>query len=118
MEKYKPYHEKAKIVRVHIKDVKINGRTERISWVHSKKCSVNLLITEDYDGKRVANTRVIADLLTDEDRSCFDAIIDDYVSRQKRADVDPIPFRRVIPLDLRIDDEIEFGENKSLFETV
>ena len=108
MENTTPYSAKLQVKRVHIADVTIQGKTERLTWIRTGGLSVNILITETVVGNKLTAPRVIADFTVDETEEEVKAMCRDFVRRQNIPHLDQLPMPRLTVDDQRPDEEIEF----------
>lgn len=106
---YSTYEDKLKLSKTSIAEVTIADRRERLSWIRTPKLSVSLVVSEQLteDGK-VHPPMLLASLFVDEGEENVKALLRDYVRRQNDPVLtDPIPLRRLQPIELQPDDEIE-----------
>lgn len=104
------------LTRDHVRTLEVQGRTERISWIHSPGGSVNILVSETFTAGRWTPPKLVATLYVDEGEEQIDALVNDYATRQdsRNHDWGPLPIRPMRKTDLRADPEIEADRPRAL----
>ena len=104
---YSPYSAKLGLTRVHIADVTLGDTKERLTWIRSRNLSVNIVTSEKIVGEKLAAPRVVGEFTADEYKDEIKAVCREYVRRRTTPSLGPCPFRRLVPLDLKPDEEVE-----------
>lgn len=106
---YTPHSAKLGLSKTAIADVRISGHKQRLTWIRTYGLSVSLLVAQEMtDDGRLHTPVLIASLQVDEGEGQVKAICRDYVKRQNDPALDPIPMRKMLPQDLKPDEDIEF----------
>ncbi len=106
---YTPYSANLGLSKLAIVDVRISGHKQRLTWIRTIGLSVSLLVSQEVneDG-RLGTSFLIASLQVDEGKEQVKAICRDYVRRQNDLALEPIPMRKIRPVDLKPDEQMEF----------